>query len=167
VVIDGQEGPDGGKLTIAGHALNNKNRAVLIAASLDHQPGQFGLYRFAEGKLTSLIVPGDDMPEGGKLKTVRTWNGIAIFNISTANAAGQHAFVAELQDGSTAAYRLDQDGTLTLILKSGAVTDLGTIAEIGGMWFGVGLNTKGEVALPVRMAGETGYQVILLTPLVP
>jgi hypothetical protein len=69
--------------------------------------------------------------------------------------------------GNTAAYRLDQDGTLSLILKSGAVTDLGTIAEIGGLWFGVGLNTKGQVALPVRMAGETRYQVILLTPVEP
>jgi hypothetical protein len=167
VVTDGQAGPDGGKIAVRGHLLNNRDRTALIAATLDHQPGQFGLYRFTEGKLVPLIVPGQDMPEGGKLQTVRTWNGIAVFNISTANAAGQHAFVAQLQDGSTAAYRLDPDGTLTLILKSGATTDLGTIAEIGGLWFGVGLNTKGQVALPVRIAGETGHRVVLLTPVGP
>ena len=57
------------------------------------------------------FVIGQDMPGGGRLK--QPFEPFAI------NDAGQFAFRATLADGSTAAYRLDTDGTLSLILKSG------------------------------------------------
>jgi hypothetical protein len=92
--------------------------------------------------------------------------------VSAPNSLGEHAFMATLADGSTAAYRMDAEGKLSLILKSGATTELGQVTRIGktsfatglarGGW-GIGLNSKGQVALPVQINGgpET---IVLLTP---
>jgi hypothetical protein len=84
-----------------------------------------------------------------------------------ANGAGQHAFLAQLEGGNTAAYLLDADGTLSLILKSGTTTNLGTITDVGGgNWFGVGLNTQGQMLLPVRI-DRGANTLVLLTPSAP
>jgi hypothetical protein len=86
---------------------------------------------------------------------------------------GQHALLAELEDGSQAIYRVDADGKLSLILREGAVTELGKIAHLGtwyntperGSYSGVSLNDKGQVALPIQTVDgiET---VVVLTPTV-
>jgi hypothetical protein len=50
--------------------------------------------------------------------------------VSYANDLGQHAFVAVLEGGSTAAYRMESDGTLALILNSSQTSELGQIQRI-------------------------------------
>jgi hypothetical protein len=151
--------------------VNDTNRSVLVLAYRS-AGGPEGLYRFTEGKLTPLAVPGQRMPDGGKFSEIP----LSRYGVSPANELGQYAFMAKLGDGSTAAYLLQPDGTLSLLLKSGQVTDLGKITLIGtstrpagglirGGW-GIGLNSQGQVALNVSIdRGPT--TLVLLTPVAP
>jgi hypothetical protein len=148
--------------------VNNKNRSVLVAADLAGATSGPGLYLVADGQLTPVAVPGQPMPGGGQLRSlgdVHTGGGQpVVFGVSAANAAGQYAFVATLDDGATAAYRIDADGTLSLILKSGTTTDLGQITRVGPG--GIAINSQGQVALPVTI--DAGPEAIaLLTPVTP
>jgi hypothetical protein len=165
VAVIGMEAPGGGKITDVLRALaNNKNRNVLVEARVSN--GAAAVYRFAEGKLSPVAVPGQEMPGGGKLKTLFSTGNP--FGVSDANAAGQHAFLAVLEDGSTAAYLMAVDGKLSLILKSGTTTDLGTITNVGhgADSIGVGLNSRGQVALTVKVSGSPDT-LVLLTPAAP
>src|SRR5262249_22652048 len=111
--------PGGGKIAGAlGAWVNNKNRTLLLAVGLQGSD-DYGLYRFADGQRTPLLLPGQEMPGGGKYKTLASED-----SVSFASEAGEHAFLARLDDGPTAAYLLGADGKLSLILKSGATTDL-------------------------------------------
>jgi hypothetical protein len=105
-------------------------------------------------------VPGQTMPGGGVFQSLQGGG------VSFANQRGQHAFMALLDDGSTAAYLMDADGKLSLILKSGQTTKLGKIAAVGqgaGGSQGIAVNSQGQVALPVRLEGGVD-SVVLLTP---
>jgi hypothetical protein len=88
---------------------------------------------------------------------------------------GQHAFIATLTDGARAAYLMDADGKLSLILKSGTATELGKVTQLGRNTFvagltrggqGVGLNSQGQEALPVQIEGGP-FTIVLLTPAAP
>jgi hypothetical protein len=174
IAIIGADAPGGGKFeAITAVRLNNKNRSVLVAARLQDER-DFGLYLFAEGSARAVAVPGQPMPGGGTFQTLETitvpgfWEGIP-YELSYANELGQHAFVAVLEDGSTAAYRMDADGKLSLILQSGQTTELGPIEQIGqgiARTKGIGLNSKGQVALVVRVA-DGPATLVLLTPTAP
>jgi hypothetical protein len=160
IVGVGTEVPGGGKLvSVWMLRVNNKDRHLLVAATLtDGHSGPYGLYRLADGTLTPVAVPGQEMPGGGKFDAFQ-W-------VSEANAAGQHAFDATLKNNAEALYLLDADGKLSLILKAGMSTALGRITGVfGGV--GIGLNTRGQVAVPVSIAGIPGYVLVLLTPVVP
>jgi hypothetical protein len=61
---------------------------------------------------------------------------------------------------------MDADGHLTLIAKTGALTSLGVIDQLGiqaDASFGIVLNHQGQVALPMRIRGLPSM-VALLTP---
>jgi hypothetical protein len=156
--------------------VNNKTRAVLLVVHLYDSAGDYdALYYHADSKLTPVVVPGQAMPGGGTFKALQFGPGegfirrVAFANgISFANEAGQHAFLARLQDDTTAAYRLDPDGQLSLILKSGTTTDLGTITNVGGAGssFGIGLNSRGQVATTVRV-NDGADTIVLLIPTLP
>src|SRR5262249_52351925 len=169
VALRGADRPDGGKIGSSAGALpNNKNQSLLVHVQVATEKGDHALYRFTEGQLTQIAVPGQSMPGGGILKTVQGGRE----GISAANEAGQHAFLALLTDGSTAAYRVDPDGALSLLLKSGTPTSLGTITNVGvgdgtdvekpeGM--GIGFNSKGQIAVNVKI-DDGVTTLILLTP---
>jgi hypothetical protein len=172
VAVLGMDAPEGGKIRdVRAAFLNNQNHSVLVLAARAAE-GPLGLYRFAEGKLTALAVRGQTLPDGAILSDIPLVN----YGVSNANELGQHAFLARLQDGTTAGYLLDPDGNLTPILKSGAVTELGKITLIGTasrpqggpiVWgSGIGLNSQGQVAFNVRIDnGPT--TLVLLTPATP
>lgn len=175
VALAGADAPGGGKLgSVGGVWVNNKDRSVLLATWPQSSRGA-SLYRFAEGKLTSLVAPGQEMPGGGQFRNLSIPDGApSLYGVSPANQAGAHAFVARLSDGSRAAYLLepgaDETGSakLSLILKTGAATDLGTITNIGNVnsdppTTGVGLNGSGQVALPARFADGTVALILLTT----
>jgi hypothetical protein len=159
----------GAKLTaIVGGWGNNRNRSVLVVASVGKNccPYPHGLYRFAEGTLTPLVTPGQEMPGGGKLKNLLWDNAL----VSQANDLGQHVFLATLDDGAQAAYLLDADGKLSLVLKSGTTTDMGPIGLFvrtkEPISVGVSLNNRGQVATVGRV-GNGPDTLFLLTPAAP
>jgi hypothetical protein len=163
VALVGAETPGGGKIErVTGVWVNDRNRTALVAARVAGNSGTSDtLFRFTDGQLTPAVASGQEMPGGGKLQSLQP------FGISRANAAGQHAFLAFLEGNATAAYLLEADGKLSLILKEGDTTELGRITQLGGRpeeptsSFGVGLNGKGQVALPVRIAGGSSTLVLL------
>jgi hypothetical protein len=99
------------------------------------------------------------MPGGGRLA--------AIGSVSFASEAGQHVFLATLDNG-TAAYLLDAEGSISVVLKSGALTGLGRVAVVGSgstvlPSSGIGLNSRGQIALPVRIDAHPPM-ILLATP---
>jgi hypothetical protein len=169
-LVDG-DAPGGGKITqVSVVRLNNHDRTALLVMRVSTAPKVAGLYRFADGHLTPVAVPGREMPGGGKLASVVEEYGTSLGttangDISLANEEGQYVFRADLEDGTRALYRLDPDGTLALLLKHGTVTELGEITDLLGGG-GIGFNRQGQIALPVEIAGR-GEMIALLTPKTP
>jgi hypothetical protein len=147
-------------LGFGGIWLNNRDNTVLLSGHLHSAGGHhLALYRFAGDRLTPIVLPGQEMPGGGRLATVQEGG------VSAANDLGQHAFLAILEDGTTACYLLEPDGGFTLLLKSGAATELGTITSLGPGTVeshGIGLNSKGEVVVTAAFADRPDA-IILLT----
>jgi hypothetical protein len=142
-----------------GGQVSHKDRSVILPLRFNSLQNPWGEYRWTNGPLTPLFVVGQAMPGGGRLADF--WPPFAF------NDAGQFAVPAPLSGGNLAAYRMDADGTLALILKTGTSTDLGTITTVGGASpAGIGLNSQGQVALPVRINGGP-YTLVLLTPAAP
>jgi hypothetical protein len=167
----GTDVPGAGKVhAVSNVMLNNQNRNVLVAATLEGTTGRHGLYLVGGGQTTPVAVPGQDMPEGGKFKNMQSIgggpNGEQLSGgVSAANSAGQYAFLATLEDNSTAAYMVDAGGKLALILKSGTVTDLGKVTKVGSVTQ-PGLNSQGQVITVVKI--DNGPEtLVLLTPATP
>jgi hypothetical protein len=167
VAVAGTVMADGGKITAVGGVwVNSGNRSLLVAVRVQDTDA-YGLYRFADGRLTPQVVPGQEMNGGGKLQNLlggADGGSPFLFSVSAGNVVGQHVFLARLEGGATAAYLLGGDGKLSLVLKSGATTEFGEIASVGGgPSYAVGLNGFGQVALVVRI-GDGVDTVVLLTP---
>lgn len=143
--------------------MHRKNPTALVVAQLDRDDGPLGLYRFAEGRLTPVAVPGQAMPEGGTLHKSFSQN---LISLGPANDAGEHAFLAVLADNTIAAYRVDASGVLSRIAGSGSRTGEGTIRLIYGI---AGPNNKGQIALAAEVNTPQGEReaLLLLTPATP
>jgi hypothetical protein len=168
VLTVGTDVPGVGKVhAVTSLMLNNKNRNVLVAATIEGTTSRHGLYLVAGGQVTPVAVPGQDMPGGGKFKSIQhTISGAGGEQVSlgesAANGAGQYAFLATLEDNSTAAYQVDAYGKLSLILQSGTMTDLGKITRIGFV-SQPGLNSQGQAIVVVKI--DNGPEtLVLLTP---
>jgi hypothetical protein len=163
-------------VSFTGIWVNNQNPNVLLAAHLHDLSGASNaLYLFTGGGYMPVVVPGQRMPGGGVFQTIQpqdpgSQDTSLATGVSAANDMGQHVVVAALADRlTTAAYRMDPDGKLSLILKSGMSTPLGPVVSVGqgtGGSQGVGLNSKGQVVLPVKFAGHRDA-LVLLTPPAP
>jgi hypothetical protein len=151
IVEAGADLPNGGKLTgVLAVRMNNLNRNALVLART--RAGD-GLYFFTEGRLVPVAVPGQELEGGGKLKTIQEGG------VSSGNDLGQYAFLAVLEDKSTAAYLLNADGKITRVLKEGDSPTGGKIPNVGqgaGTSRGIALNSKGEVALILREGSGSG-----------
>lgn len=121
------------------------------------------------------VAQGQEMPGGGRLQSLQMASGYVEWDtVSFASETGQHAFLATLEDGSSAAYRLDAGGKLALILKSGTTTELGKITRVGGTptqqglmgSHGIALNSRGQVAVSVQIDNGPDT-LVLLTPAAP
>jgi hypothetical protein len=157
LLLAGTDVPGAGKIVDVSLAVaNNKNRDVLVSARVSGSVSE-GLYRVADGKVFPVAVPGQEMPGGGKLKSTSGHN-----LVSQASQAGEHAFWATLEDGATAAYRVDAKGNLSLLLKSGTPTELGMITKLLPNSPAV-LNAKGQAALAVQIDSGPAT-LVLLTP---
>jgi hypothetical protein len=179
VLTIGEPGPRGSKITaIRGVFLNSQNHNVLVVAATDQTgAGRFGLYRVLNRKAYPVAAPGDPMPGDGRLQTIQylTQDSEYIVQpsvaVSAANSLGQSAFLATLEDGSHAAYRMDADGTLTLIMNGGAPAKPAHVAAATRrMTFVAGsrpsINRRGQIALAAKYEGGPAM-VVLLTPKSP
>jgi hypothetical protein len=160
--------PDGSKVTrVTAVRLGNQDRVMLVALHVSSRPDQAGLYFALNGQLKPVAVPGQELPGGGKLRGIKETLGSAgfsaTFSISRANERGQYAFLAVLEDGSQAVYVTDPDGNLSLVLKTGTTTEVGQIVDINRNGYGLCLNSQGEVAVTVQLAGQPDA-LVLLTP---
>jgi hypothetical protein len=159
----GQARPGGGKFAGIGFTQVNDQNASLLVETIIQGVADSSYYRWSDGNLAPVLEPGQEMPGGGTLRRLPSRA------VSYPNEWGQYAFLAQLDDGSTAAYGMGADGQLSLILKSGATTDLGPITRVGpgsGDSLHVALNSKGQVALTVQVAGGPDT-LVLLTPATP
>jgi hypothetical protein len=160
--------PGGQKIaSVLGAWVNNANRNVLLAVTTDPDSEAGGverpvsLYLWNAGALMPVAVPGQTMPDGGQLVSIQD------FGVSAANDLGEHAFLAVLAGGATAAYRMDADGKLSLVLKSGMETAaMGTIDNVGqgaGTSSGISLNRSGQIAVTLQVGFDVDT-IALLTP---
>jgi hypothetical protein len=170
LLTTGSPAPGGGKITsVSSVFVNNKNRSVLLTAGVDGSH-RHGVYLIKDGSLIPAAVPGQAMPEGGQLATVQAnlvYPPDRCIGVSAANEAGQHVFLATLADKSTALYRVDADGSLSLVVKSGTVTEWGTITSIGQTGtssgsYGVGFNSHGQVLVSLRFDGGVPTLALLI-----
>jgi hypothetical protein len=177
ILTAGAKVPGGGKVTgVSSVSLNNKDFGALVTATTDKgDSSHWGLYRVLGGKITTVAAPGSTMPGGGIFKTIQYLateeNSPPLMAVSSANAAGQHAFLATLEDGTAGAYAVDAAGQLSLLFKAIAQPKPVTIQEVGySMTFVPGsrpcLNNKGQVALSVRVNGGRSM-IMMLTPTQP
>src|SRR5438309_2228182 len=166
LVTIGTAAPGGGKIAAVGLVLlNNQNSSALISARVTGKGGQ-SLYRLAGGTLTPVAVAGQPMPGGGAFKSIAfIANEVTHGAVSAATEAGQHTFVATLDDTSTGVYRLDADGTLSLVVKTGMTTPLGKVTRFG-QYTGPIMNSKGQVVASISF--DKGPEtLVLLTPATP
>jgi hypothetical protein len=168
LLVVGTDVPGVGKIAGVGSVFpNNKNRAVLVSASVSGLSGD-GLYRVDGDQILPVAVPGREMPGGGKIQSAVSGFGWGSRSIGQASAAGEYAFRATLAGGTTAAYRMDAEGKVSLILKSGTPSELGTITKIGPdpVWNGIAINSQGQVAVAVQIDNGPPT-LVLLTPNAP
>jgi hypothetical protein len=175
VMIAGTAIPGQGKVTgVSSVFLNNKNRSVLVTATTDRWgSSRQGVFSVLDGRVTTIAAPGWTMPGGGTLKTVQSAYtqefSPPTIGVSGANAAGQHAFLATLEDGSTAVYRTEPGGYLSLISKiSSATAPPVQIADaLPSLKLVPGsrpcLSNSGQLAISVRQQGGPSM-IMLLTP---
>jgi hypothetical protein len=167
----------GARITdVSGVWLNNRDRSALVTANTNRMhSNQYGLYRSLNGAITPIVEPGTAMPGGGTLQTVQYTsteeNTPPLMGVSQANAAGQYVFLAALTDGSTGAYQLDPDSTVTLLYKTNPTPAPVRIADVTpGITFVQGsrpcINNHGQIALSVR-PDKSHSMIMLLTPLQP
>jgi hypothetical protein len=154
VAAIGMDTPGGKTAIVGGVLLNTQNESVLLDLYLQGNAQNDGLYLDANGSLTPLVVPGQEMPGGGNL--------LHIGAVSNQNTAGRRAFIGWLKDGTRSVYLLEPDGKLSLILNTGATTDLGKVTNIGSPSPGISFNNKGQIAVNVAFDGVT--TLVLLTP---
>jgi hypothetical protein len=145
--------------------VNNHDDSALVTAHRGSS-SLFGLYRWSGGQLTPVLEAGQALPGGGTFKGLDLDDDYLV----ASNDAGQYAFTTTLTEGGVTrhgAYLLDPDGTLSLIVTEGMTTDLGTITHMAaGTLSGIGLNSQGQVALPVRI-DNGAPEIVLLTPSTP
>jgi len=167
LVTIGTAAPGGGKFAAVGTVLlNNQNSSALISARVTGKAGQ-GLYRLAGGTLTPVAVAGQPMPGGGTFKSLAFIANEVVQGgtVSAATEAGQHTFLATLDDNSTGVYRLDADGTLSLVVKTGMTTPLGKVTRFG-QYAGTAMNSKGQVVASISFDNGPDT-LVLLTPATP
>jgi hypothetical protein len=121
------------------------------------------LYTAADRKLITVAKPGDELPGGGKLATAESVgrNSIRI------GEDGSVYFAGTLESDAGAGVFVSKAGTLAAIARTGQeLTGVGTaenLANSGFSSWGLGNNTKGQVAFPVLTTdGKT--HLVLATP---
>lgn len=173
ILTVGAAAPDGSKITaISGVFLNSQNSSALVMAATAGS-SRYGLFRVQNDKTAAVALPGQPMPGGGKLQTVQyvpvsDFDIVPSVAVSAASARGEHVFLATLEDGTLAAYKIDQNGGLSLVLKGDFDAEpIHIAAALPPLTFvpgsRPGINSRGQIALSVQRAGSRAT-IVLMTP---
>jgi hypothetical protein len=177
VLLVGAAAPGGKKITAVSSAmLNDANRDVILSAAVEPNAPRarfnHNLYRLRDGQLTAIAERGQPMPGGGVFRTVRSaWIGFGTLLLANGvggpNSRGEFAFLATLEDGAAAIYRVDAAGQLVLVARSGQETEWGKITALGQVAEGDNVaplvTESGEIITFLRL--NAGPEMIaLLTP---
>ena len=110
----------------------------------------------------------EDMRYVGRINNVLPFTD----GLGAANLKGQIPFLATLEDGKSALYVVEPDGTLTPVLQQGQVTNAGTITRLGiaeataGSSPAPAINDNGEIVEPLEI--DNGPRAVaILTPPAP
>jgi hypothetical protein len=168
----------GGKIdAVSSVIVNSRNNTLLVTASVKSAESpsyssRHGVWRVVDGKLVPVATPGMKMPDGGVFRTLQNIHSLTNFastyetihisyGVSPASRWGEHVFLATLEDGSTAAYRIDGRGKVWPVLKSGTVVkNLGTITKVG-VDSPTAINSVGQIAVSVRINNGAPTLVLL------
>jgi hypothetical protein len=161
VALVGADAPGGGKFTsLSGAAVNNKNLNAFVAGNSDGVSTHWNLYMWTGDHLVAICTPGQAMPGGGQF--------MELVSFSSPSSAGESAFKARLDGGDMGIYRVDADGNLALVVKSSELGAKFVDTNIGSSHsYGIGINSKREIVLPVRFTGDRVDSLVLLTPASP
>jgi len=167
IALQGAEVPGGKISAVTGVFLNDRDNHQLITASVKSTDpaitgSRHAVYRVVDGKFLAVAVPGQKMPGGGVFRSLQNVYSISNYygqydsaticqGVSPANRWGWRVILATLEDGSTAAYRMDNRGVLQPVLKSGwVVKGLGTITRVG-VDSPAAINRYDQIVLSVRI----------------
>jgi hypothetical protein len=175
MALHGAAVPNGTIRAVTGVFLNSRNNNALLTADVTPTAPatgvQRGVYRWVDGTLKPLLVPGQRTPDGGRFRSLQNVFTASVYpaaydqaticlGVSAANRYAEHVVLAFLEDGKTAAYRVDTAGSIRPILKSGTVTNLGTITSVG-VESPASINQYGQIALSVRINNGPPTLVLL------
>jgi hypothetical protein len=178
IAHQGDPAPGGGTFVVAFGGLVNDSRQVAFLGGLG-SAATFtpdGVYRYANGVLSAVAVPGDSMPGGGELASAS--GGVPAEGI---NNRGDISFAAALNTDTTGDGLNDtgvyvaSHGAIRLVARSGTVIPgVGTISQLGQFVnppmnnppaFGTGgmLNDRGQVLFNATLTDGTGV-LLVATP---
>jgi hypothetical protein len=150
------------------HGPNNQNNKVLLSTWTANIPGISGILLWDQGQLVPVLLQGQELPGGGQYKA-------GPIDGARPNELGQYPFVVQFQENGkigAGAYRVDADGKLSLIARTGMTTPLGTLTRISPFFWGtsgssgIGINRQGQVAL-IAAIDNGPEAILLLTPKSP
>jgi hypothetical protein len=161
--------------TVAFGGLINSRDQVAFIGGLTSPANSFGVFRYANGKVSDIARPGDPLPGGGAFQSAS--NNDATFGL---NNRGDVSFAATLNTDTTGdglndtGVYVDANGTLRLVARSGTVVPgVGTISRIGqffspsvlGSVYGTGgmINDVGQVLFNATLTDERGV-LLVATP---
>jgi hypothetical protein len=150
------------------HGPNNQNNKVLLSTWTPNGPGVNGILLWDRGQLVPVLLQGQELPGGGQYKA-------GAIDGNRPNELGQYPFAVQFQENGkigAGAYRVDADGKLSLIARTGMTTPLGTLTRISPVFWGtsgssgIGINQQGQVVL-VATIDNGPEAILLLTPKSP
>jgi hypothetical protein len=175
ILAVGADAPGGKKIgSVSGVWPSSAGREVIVTAGLGSS-GDQGIYRIVEGALIPIAVSGQELPGvgrfGGVPYAITPDNTYVATTMGAPNEKGQQAFLAAV-DGSSgsssALYVLSPGGGLSLVARSGDVTELGKIQlrPQRGTIPAPFLNNNGEIAVVLSIDNGPS-RIAVLAPASP
>jgi len=175
IAHQGDPAPGGSTFTVAFGGLVNSRDQVAFVGGLTSPANTYGVFRYADGKVSYIARPGDPMPGGGAFQSAS--DNAGTFGL---NNRGDVSFAATLNTDTTGdglndtAVYVDANGALRLVARSGTVIPgVGTISRLGqffnpsslGPLYGTGgmINNVGQVLFNATLTDGKGV-LLVATP---
>ena len=164
IAHQGEQAPQSDRFAYAwGPVLNNRGDLVFIG-ELTPLPGvraPRGIYLHSQGITTPIALPGDVMPDGGKILTVNPARVVANYSL---NNRGDISFNASLKNGGSAFYVYSEGGYHRIAGTGMVIPGVGTISSVSNFLVNGGiLNDSGQIFFWATLTDGRGV-MLLATP---